>query len=98
MQICPYYLRAVEVPSLRWSWQQCVNLPGNERPPECANDAPKVIQQLAWTSPIWYLPEENKWGRTELPPLYNASRKPRSLARIVTELPPRLVTRKKLAG
>ena len=53
-----YYLRAVEVPSLRWSWRQCVNLPVSDRPEQCDNDAPKVIQELAWTSPIWYLPEE----------------------------------------
>jgi hypothetical protein len=52
-----YYLRAVEVPTLRWSWAQCVALPENGRPEECENDAPKTIQELAWTSPIWYLPE-----------------------------------------
>ena len=52
-----YYLRAVEVPSLRWSWRQCVNLPVSDRPEQCDNNAPKVIQELAWTSPIWYLPE-----------------------------------------
>lgn len=52
-----YYMRAVEVPSLRWSWRQCVDLPVSDRPQECENDAPKVAQELAWTSPIWYLPE-----------------------------------------
>ncbi len=51
-----YYLRAVEVPTLRWSWAQCVALPESERPEECDNDAPKSIQEMAWTSPIWYLP------------------------------------------
>ena len=51
-----YYLRVVEVPTLRWSWQACVRLPESERPPACENAAPKVIQELAWTSPIWYLP------------------------------------------
>ncbi|MEQ9111725.1 MAG: DUF3604 domain-containing protein [Rhodospirillaceae bacterium] len=51
-----YYLRAVEVPTLRWSWAQCVALPESERPQECENDAPKTTQELAWTSPIWYLP------------------------------------------
>ena len=51
-----YYLRAVEVPTLRWSWAQCVALPADERPAGCENDAPKTIQELAWTSPIWYLP------------------------------------------
>lgn len=53
-----YYLRAVEVPTLRWSWAQCLALPETERPAECENDAPKTIQELAWTSPIWYLPAE----------------------------------------
>lgn len=51
-----YYLRAVEVPTLRWSWAQCVTLPMEERPAECENDAPKTIQEMAWTSPIWYSP------------------------------------------
>jgi hypothetical protein len=53
-----YYLRAVEVPTLRWSWAQCVALPENQRPKECENDAPKTTQELAWTSPIWYLPSK----------------------------------------
>ena len=51
-----YYLRAVEVPTLRWSWAQCIALPPEERPDACYNDAPKTIQEMAWTSPIWYLP------------------------------------------
>lgn len=51
-----YYLRVVEVPTLRWNWAQCVALPIDQRPAECNNDAPKTIQELAWTSPIWYLP------------------------------------------
>ena len=53
-----YYLRAVEVPTLRWSWAQCVALPADERPDACDNDAPKTIQEMAWTSPIWYLPPD----------------------------------------
>ncbi len=52
-----YYLRAVETPSLRWSWRQCLEIPPEQRPAECENSAPKVVQELAWTSPIWYLPE-----------------------------------------
>ena len=51
-----YYLRVVENPSLRWSWAQCIALSEEERPKECANDAPKTIQERAWTSPIWYTP------------------------------------------
>ncbi len=53
-----YYMRAVEVPTLRWSWAQCVALPAEDRPAECDNDAPKTIQEMAWTSPIWYVPED----------------------------------------
>ncbi len=53
-----YYLRAVEVPTLRWSWAQCVALPPGERPDACDNDAPKTIQEMAWTSPVWYLPPD----------------------------------------
>jgi hypothetical protein len=55
-QAAYYYMRAVEVPTLRWSWSQCVALPEEERPDECVNDAPKVTQEMAWSSPIWYLP------------------------------------------
>jgi hypothetical protein len=52
-----YYLRAVEVPTLRWNWAQCVALPVQERPMACNNDAPKTLQEMAWTSPIWYSPQ-----------------------------------------
>ena len=55
-----YYLRTVEVPTLRWSWAQCSALSVDERPSECSNDAPKTIQEMAWTSPIWYLPAANE--------------------------------------
>ena len=53
-----YYMRAVEAPSLRWSRRHCLELPEDQRPAECGNTAPGVIQELAWTSPIWYLPDE----------------------------------------
>jgi hypothetical protein len=48
-----YYLRVAEVPTLRWSWAQCLEMPADQRPAECES-APKTIQELAWTSPIWY--------------------------------------------
>jgi hypothetical protein len=51
-----YYLRAVEVPTLRWNQAQCVALPTDQRPAGCENEAPKTTRELAWTSPIWYLP------------------------------------------
>ena len=53
-----YYMRAVEAPSLRWSWRQCLEMPPDQRPAECENTAPKVIQELTWSSPIWYRPKE----------------------------------------
>lgn len=54
-QTAYYYLRVVEVPTLRWSWRQCLQIPADERPAECES-APKTIQELAWTPPIWYAP------------------------------------------
>ena len=53
-----YYMRAVETPSLRWSWRECLELPPEARPAQCENTAPKVIRELAWSSPIWYTPGE----------------------------------------
>ncbi len=50
-----YYLRAVENPSCRYTAWQCLALPPEERPQDCA--APPVspvIQERAWSSPIWY--------------------------------------------
>ncbi|MEM7708374.1 MAG: DUF3604 domain-containing protein [Pseudomonadota bacterium] len=52
-----YYLRAVEIPTLRWSSHACLALAPDQRPRECDNEAPKTIQEMAWTSPIWYLPD-----------------------------------------
>ncbi|MEE4661981.1 MAG: DUF3604 domain-containing protein, partial [Halieaceae bacterium] len=50
-----YYLRAVENPSCRYSAWQCLVLEGADRPAAC--DEPPVdpvIQERAWSSPIWY--------------------------------------------
>ena len=58
-QAAYYYLRVVENPSLRWSWAQCIALDETQRPADCVNDAPKTIQERAWSSPIWYEPEYN---------------------------------------
>jgi hypothetical protein len=52
-----YYLRAVENPSCRYSAHQCLQLPPAQRPADCS--APllgPVIQERAWSSPIWYTP------------------------------------------
>ena len=50
-----YYARVVENPSCRWSTRLCLSLSEGERPDGCTTDQlPKVIQERAWTSPIWY--------------------------------------------
>lgn len=53
-----YYLRVVEVPSARWSVHDCLRIPEADRPPVCSDGSyPRVIHEMAWTSPIWYRPE-----------------------------------------
>ena len=51
-----YYLRVVENPSPRWSLNDCIKLNTNERPELCGDKKMHVIQEMAWTSPIWYSP------------------------------------------
>jgi hypothetical protein len=52
-----YYARVLENPSCRWTAWQCLSLPKAERPALCDDgDRPWVIQERAWTSPIWYSP------------------------------------------
>jgi hypothetical protein len=62
-----YYARAVENPSCRWSQNICIAKQVNCANPEtigeglegCCSDAHKpVIQERAWSSPIWYTPRE----------------------------------------
>lgn len=56
-QAAAWYVRVVENPSCRWSWRQCLMLPEDERPPTCDDpQIPRVIQERAWTSPVWYSP------------------------------------------
>ncbi|MEQ8860511.1 MAG: DUF3604 domain-containing protein [Pseudomonadales bacterium] len=53
-----YYLRAVENPSARWSVHDCLRIPEAERPAVCSDGSyPEIIHEMAWTSPIWYRPE-----------------------------------------
>jgi hypothetical protein len=53
-----YYARVLENPSCRWSTIQCLTLPEAERPEGCTHpDIEKIIQERAWTSPIWYAPD-----------------------------------------
>lgn len=60
-----YYTRVLENPSCRWSQRICANAgvrcedpasvpPGMEKC--CAAEHQKVIQERAWSSPIWYSP------------------------------------------
>lgn len=59
-----YHVRVVEVPTCRWSRRQCNELASSvaARLSACAdpsaNDINEIIQEQAWTSPIWY-PEQS---------------------------------------
>lgn len=57
-----YYLRALEKPSYRWSYHDCQRIPEHQRPPVCdeASGVPQRIQEMAWSSPIWYRPERRE--------------------------------------
>ena len=56
-QAAAYYIRALENPSCRWSWRQCLTLPVNDRPAACSDAAiPKTIRERVWSSPVWYAP------------------------------------------
>lgn len=58
-----YYARILENPSCRWSWRQCLTIPENERPEGCRRSVvPKIIQERAWTSPIWFSSPEPSTG------------------------------------
>ena len=51
-----YYARVLEVPTCRWSTLQCQQLPDPNANPQCGMMADEMVQQRAWTSPIWYTP------------------------------------------
>ena len=52
-----YYARVFENPSCRFSVYLCNEAPADARPEVCDDERiPKVIQERAWTSPIWWTP------------------------------------------
>jgi hypothetical protein len=52
-----YYMRVVENPTCRWSWHECLRLAPVDRPEACSDpEIPKTTREMAWTSPIWYVP------------------------------------------
>lgn len=53
-----YYLRAVENPSPRWSLLDCLKLAEADRPAVCQDASKQVIQEMAWSSPVWYTPQQ----------------------------------------
>lgn len=63
-----YYTRVLENPSCRWSQRICANAGVRCEDPSsvpqgmencCAASHKKVIQERAWSSPIWYSPASN---------------------------------------
>jgi hypothetical protein len=59
-----YYVRAVENPTCRYSQHDCIRLAPEDRPDSCRheNESP-VIQERAWSSPIWYTPESTSTSK-----------------------------------
>ncbi len=55
-QSAVYYLRALENPVCRWSTRQCNDFVAGAAPAGCSEipASRKVIQERAWSSPIWY--------------------------------------------
>ena len=52
-----YYLRAVEHPVPRWHVYDCEKIAEADRPAVCSDGSyPDTVQEMAWTSPIWYRP------------------------------------------
>jgi hypothetical protein len=58
-----YYARVLEIPTPRWSTMQAVKL--GRLPPSGAGFTP-IVQERAWSSPIWYTPSAE--AREAAPP------------------------------
>ncbi|HIC59240.1 MAG TPA: DUF3604 domain-containing protein [Rhodospirillales bacterium] len=53
-----YYVRVLEYPSCRWSTYLCNEFTDSPQPENCVNPLmPKLIEERAWTSPIWFTPQ-----------------------------------------
>ena len=53
-----YYARVIETPTCRWSTRKCNGLPPELRPESCQEAFPaKTIQERAWSSAIWFVPD-----------------------------------------
>ncbi len=61
-----YYLRVVENPSPRWSMHDCLGIQEAERPDSCADLSKHIIQEMAWSSPVWYTPKPKTNSQTRI--------------------------------
>jgi len=48
-----YYARVIEIPTSRWTAYDVVRLDA-----DMPEEVPMVLQERAYTSPIWYSPEQ----------------------------------------
>jgi hypothetical protein len=57
-QPAAYYARVLEAPTCRWTAHACNALAPDARPASCTDPAvPRVVQERAWTSPVWFEPD-----------------------------------------
>ncbi len=63
-----YYVRALENPTCRWSTWDAVRAGTAPR-----SDLPKTLQERAWSSPIWYVPEPAAPDNGDAPPAGDAT-------------------------
>ena len=55
--LAAYYVRVLQIPTPRWSTYDAVKL--GVAPPK---GIPLTLQERAWSSPIWYTPEQAATG------------------------------------